>query len=340
MRSRIALSLAVLLGGLAGAAHAAEVLPFALPLGLQADAAYLPDANPLTADKAALGKLLFFDPRLSRDRSQSCATCHQPAHGFAEPRATSKGVRGVAGTRNAPTILNRLFSKEQFWDGRADDLEAQAHGPLTNPVEMAMPSDDAVVQRVRAVRGYAPLFAKAFGSPGITMARLGQAIAAYERTVTTGDSPFDRWRAGDADAMRPSAVRGFAVFSGKGNCVVCHTGFNFTDEGFHNVGVGMDRKKPDLGRWLVTKQDADRGAFKTPTLRNVALTAPYLHDGSAATLREVIALYDRGGVANRWLAKEMKPLGLTPAEQDDLLAFLESLTGDVTNATPPAKLPD
>jgi cytochrome c peroxidase len=338
VRSRIACLTVLLLGGLAGPARAGD-LPFVLPLGLQADAAYVAENAPLTADKAALGKLLYFDARLSRDRSQACATCHQPTHGFAEPRATSRGVAGIAGTRNAPTILNRLFSKEQFWDGRAADLEAQAHGPLTNPVEMAMPSDAAVVDRVRAVRGYAPLFAKAFGSPGITMARVGAAIAAYERTVTTGNSAFDRWRAGDADAMSASAVRGFALFSGKGNCIVCHTGFNFTDEGYHNVGVGMDRKDPDLGRWRVTKQDADRGAFKTPTLRNVALTAPYLHDGSAATLRDVIALYDRGGTPNPWLDKEMKPLGLTAAEQDDLLAFLEALSGDVTNAEPPRTLP-
>lgn len=310
-----------------------------LPLGLQAGAAYVPDNNPLSVDKISLGKLLYFDPRLSKDKTISCATCHNPFHGFADPEPTSKGVSGKLGARNSPTVINRLFSKEQFWDGRAEDLEDQAHGPLMNPVEMAMPKPDEVVKRVKAVHGYSPLFQKAFGSKEITMPRIAQAIASYERTVVSGNSPFDRYVAGDKDAMSASAVRGWGLFVGKANCQVCHVGFNFTDEGYHNLGVGMDKRKPDRGRYGVTKADGEKGAFKTPTLRNVGETAPYMHDGSENTLRGVIDLYDRGGVKNPWLSKEIKPLHLTPAEIDDLVAFLESLTGEVQNLDPPASLP-
>jgi cytochrome c peroxidase len=310
-----------------------------LPLGLQAGAAYVPDNNPPTADKVVLGKLLYFDPRLSKDRTISCASCHNPFHGFTDPARTSKGVGGQLGGRNSPTVINRLFSKEQFWDGRAADLEEQAHGPLINPVEMGMPAHTQVVKRVQAIKGYAPLFEKAFGSKEITMARIAQAIASYERTVVSGNSPYDRYTAGDKDAMSASAVRGMELFNGKANCKTCHTGFNFTDESYHNLGVGMDKPKPDLGRYVVSKADSERGAFKTPTLRNVVQTAPYMHDGSEATLTEVVEFYNRGGVKNQWLSKEIKPLNLTPAEVTDLVAFLEALTGDVNGLEPPASLP-
>lgn len=311
-----------------------------LPLGLEADAAYIPDNNPMSADKIALGKLLYFDPRLSRDGKIACASCHNPFHGFADPDRTSTGFEGKHGTRNSPTIINRLFSVEQFWDGRAKDLEEQAHGPLTNPVEMAMPSQAAVVKRVQAVRGYAPLFVKAFGDSKIDMPRIAEAIASYERTVVSGDSPYDRYEAGDKDALSPSAVRGLAIFRGKGKCNACHLGFNFTDDNYHNIGVGMDKPKPDLGRFSITKREADRGKFKTPTLRNVVLSAPYMHDGSDDTLMDVVNFYDRGGVPNPNLAAEIKPLHLTPQEKLDLLSFMDSLTGEVTNARPPAKLPE
>jgi cytochrome c peroxidase len=269
----------------------------------------------------------------------SCATCHNPYHGFAEPSATSAGVVGTFGKRNAPTVINRLFSKEQFWDGRAADLEEQAHGPLINPIEMAMPSHDEVVARVKAVPGYAPLFERAFGTPEITMARIAQAIATYERTVVSGNSPFDRFTAGDKDALSPSAVRGLALFNGKANCQVCHAGFNFTDESYHNLGVGMGAGEPDLGRSEVTKAESEKGAFKTPTLRNVTQTPPYMHDGSEPTLRAVIDFYNRGGRPNPNLAKEIKPLGLTPQELTDLVAFMEALTGDVPDLIPPKEFP-
>jgi cytochrome c peroxidase len=310
-----------------------------LPLGLQASAVYIPEENPLSAAKIDLGRLLYFDKRLSVDGTVSCATCHDPAHGFAEPRKTSVGVGGKVGARNAPTVINRLFSKEQFWDGRGADLEDQAKGPMTNPIEMAMPSHEVVVKQVAAVPGYPPLFARAFGTPEVTIDRIAQAIAAFERTVIAGNSAFDRYQAGNRTAMNESAVRGLALFNGKANCVTCHAGFNFTDESYHNIGVGMHAKEPDPGRVKITKATSETGAFKTPTLRNVTQTAPYMHDGSEATLVEVVAYYDRGGNPNPYLSKEMHPLQLSPAERADLVAFLEALTSDGPHVTPPREFP-
>lgn len=310
-----------------------------LPLGLTADGAYIPADNPMNDDKVALGRLLYFDERLSKDNTVSCASCHMPFHGFADANRTSPGVGHQFGARNSPTVMNRLFSKEQFWDGRAKDLEEQSHGPLINPVEMAMASHADVVARVKAVKGYAPLFAKAFGEPGIDMPRIARAIAAYERTVVTGDSPYDQYLAGDKSAMSEAQLRGMGTFFGRGRCVTCHVGFNFTDERYHNLGIGMEKPTPDLGRYVVSKRDEDRGAFKTPTLRNIVLTAPYMHDGSEGTLEAVVELYDRGGIRNQWLSKDMQPLGLSPQEKRDLVAFLEALTGPINNAEPPAALP-
>jgi cytochrome c peroxidase len=310
-----------------------------LPLGLQADAIYVPEENPLSKAKVELGRLLYFETRISKDKTLSCASCHNPWHGFAEPRATSQGVGGLFGKRNSPTVINRLFSKEQFWDGRAADLEAQAHGPLTNPIEMAMPSHDEVVKRLTAIPGYAPLFEKAFGSKEITMARAAQAIASYERTVVSGNSAYDRYQAGQKDALSAEAVRGLALFNGKANCVTCHAGFNFTDESYHNLGVGMTGKDPDVGRFAETKAESEKGAFKTPTLRNIVQTPPYMHDGSEPTLLAVVAFYDKGGNPNPTLAKEVQPLKLTAQEKQDLVAFMEALTGDVENLVPPSTFP-
>ena len=281
-----------------------------LPLGLPAQAAYIPADNPLTAEKIDLGKLLYSDPRLSKDNTIACASCHRPFHGFADPEKTSFGVGHQLGGRNSPTVINRLFSKEQFWDGRAADLEAQAQGPLVNPVEMTMPSHADVVKKVQSIKGYAPYFQKAFGTPEVTMPRIAQAIASYERTVVSGNSPYDRYVAGDQGAMSPAAVRGMTVFLGKGRCITCHAGFNFTDEKYHNLGVGMDKPKPDLGRYDQTKQDVDKGAFKTPTIRNIVETAPYMHDGSEGTLMEVVELYDGGGIKN----PNLSPLIHNPSE--------------------------
>ena len=310
-----------------------------LPVGLQVTSANIPDDNSMNDDKIALGKLLYFDPRFSKDETVSCATCHNPFHGFADSTRTSTGVGGKHGTRNSPTLINRLFSADQFWDGRVKDLEHQVPGALLNPITMAMGSETEVAERVRGIKGYAPLFVKAFGDDTVDVGRISKAIAAYERTLVSGDSPYDRHQDGDKDALSASAIRGLALFTGKANCKTCHTGFNFTDEDYNNIGVGMAKPEPDVGRYAVTKNDADRGKFKTPTLRNVALTAPYMHDGSEETLEDVIAFYDQGGIPNPNLSKEIRPLGLTAQEKQDLVAFLETLTGAVTNASPPKTLP-
>ena len=311
-----------------------------LPAGLQAGATYVPEGNPLSAEKIALGRLLYFDTRLSKDKTLSCASCHNPYHGFADPGKTSKGVGGKLGGRNSPTVVNRLFSKEQFWDGRAEDLEAQAKGPLVNPVEMAMANLEVVVKGIAGVHGYAPLFKAAFGDEKINIDRIAQAIASYERTVVSGNSPYDRYQAGQKDALSASAVRGMDIFNNKANCKVCHAGFNFTDESYHNLGVGMTAAKPDLGRSEISKVATDKGAFKTPTLRDVAHTAPYMHDGSEATLRATVEFYNKGGNPNPTLSKEIKPLSLSAQEIDDLVAFMESLSGEVNGSLePPTSLP-
>lgn len=311
-----------------------------LPLGLQADAAYVPENNPLSQAKIELGRKLYFDGRLSKDGTISCATCHSPDKGFSDGRPTSTGIGGQVGSRNAPTVMNRLFSKEQFWDGRAADLETQALGPVQNPIEMGH-TLQGMVSNVQRIKAYAPEFEAAFGSPDITPERVGQAIASYERTVLSGSAPFDRYQAGDKTAMSESAVRGMTIFNDKnrGNCVTCHASFNFTDESYHNLGVGMDKPAPDWGRFGVTKLETDKGAFKTPTLRNVADSAPYMHDGSEATLMDVVNFYDQGGRPNTWLSKEIHPLHLSDQDKADVLAFLQALSGEVGGKERPALPP-
>lgn len=305
---------------------------FQLPRGLSRSGLVIPPDNPMTAEKIELGQLLFFDQRLSVDDTVSCATCHAPELGFTDGRKASIGVRGQVTTRNAPTIINRAFSAAQFWDGRAPSLEAQVRMPLLNSVEMGMPSPEAMVAKLSRIAGYQPLFQRAFGAAAINLDRLSQAIAAFERTALSGDSPFDRFQAGDKTAMSGAAQRGYALFREKARCEKCHIGFNFTDEKFHNLGVGWDaqtRKFSDEGRFTVTKNKEDRGAFKTPSLRGaLSHTAPYMHDGSQATLAEVIEFYDKGGVKNLYLDQEIKPLKLTAQEKADLLEFLKALEGE------------
>ena len=309
----------------ASAAFAADPVP----LGLAAPE--VPPDNPAAPAKVALGKRLYFDKRLSADDTISCASCHDPARGFADGLPTSVGIRGQRGPRNAPTVLNAALYDTQFWDGRAPSLEEQAKAPLINPVEMGMPSHRAVEEKLRRIPEYKEAFDKVFGG-GITIQRVVQAIAAFERTLLSGDSPFDRYfYGGDADALSASARRGFELFRGKGRCANCHD-LNpfyalFTDNAFHNIGVGMNKPDPDPGRFRVTGNPADRGAFKTPSLRNVALTAPYMHDGSQKTLEEVVAFYDKGGEKNPYLDGGIVPLGLTEQEKNDLVEFLRSLTG-------------
>jgi cytochrome c peroxidase len=309
-----------------------------MPLGLDADLFNVPDDNPITEAKIELGKLLYFDGRLSLDGTVSCATCHDPAKGFTDNRRVSKGVNGLTGTRNAPTVINTAFNYFQFWDGRSPSLEDQATGPMQNPVEMRHTLDGAVAS-ISKIEGYKPYFKAAYGDESVDIDRITKAIATFERTVLSGGSPWDRFvYAKQADALSDSAKRGLELFEGKALCTRCHVGFNLTDGLFHNLGVGMSAEKPDLGRYEVTKQESDKGAFKTPTLRDIQKTAPYMHDGSVATLEEVIDLYDKGGEKNPWLDVKVKPLHLTTQEKKDLLAFLMSLEGD-WKPTPVPTLP-
>lgn len=309
-----------------------------LPLGLDPSRAIVPADNPITEEKVALGKALFFDPRLSVDDTVSCATCHDPQKGYSNGEAVATGVGGQKGGRAAPTIANRLFSDLQFWDGRAATVEHQALGPIENPIEMAMKLDDVLV-KLKGIEGYSDLFEKAYGDPEITRDRIAKAIASYERTVVTGNSPWDRHEKGDESALTESQKRGLALFRGKAKCSVCHTGFNLTDEQYHNIGVGMDAENPDQGRAAVTKKPEDVGAFKTPTLRDVALTAPYFHDGSAKTLMEVVEFYDKGGIPNPTLSKNIFKLELTEQEKQDLVEIMKAFTGDTRTVSKAPPLP-
>jgi cytochrome c peroxidase len=305
----------------------------ALPLGLHAESMVIPKDNPLTEEKIKLGKRLFFEKSLSVDNTLSCASCHVPEKGFADPSPFSSGVGGKKGGRQAPPVINRVFSAAQFWDGRADSLEQQAVGPIQNAVEMAMPSMEMVVERLKGNSSYVADFQAAFPPDGaITAENVGRAIASFERTILSGNSPFDRFQAGDRTAMSESAQRGYAIFKDekKGNCETCHASFNFTDENYNNLGVGMAAKKPDQGRYAESKLEGHQGAFKTPTLREITRTAPYMHDGSQKTLEEVVAFYVKGGHKNKWLSSKVKPLKLSKQEQADLVEFLNALSGDLT----------
>lgn len=291
--------------------------------------------NPVTAETVALGKKLFFSTALSADATISCASCHDPNAGFADSRRFSVGVGGKLGTRNAPPILNAAYNKAQFWDGRAASLEAQASGPMMNALEMAH-TPKGVERRLAEDPELRPLFNAAFGPGPVTLAQVTYALAAYERTIVRANSPFDRYLyGGDSKAMSESARRGLRLFRGVANCSSCHLvgekNALFTDNQFHNLGVGMNAEGEltDLGRYEVTHRDGDQGAFKTPSLRNVVLTAPYMHDGSLKTLKEVVDFYVGGGNANPYRDKLIQPLtNLTKQERSDLIAFLESLTGE------------
>lgn len=283
-----------------------------------------PDDNPPTPEKIALGKQLYFDPRLSKDMTISCASCHDPKKGWSNAEQFATGVGGLKGGRNSPTIINSAYNRLQFWDGRAPTLEAQALGPIQNPIEMTMTLDD-VVERLNKVDGYRKQFQAVFGAD-VTSDGIAKAIAAYERTVLSGNAPYDRYTAGDKQALSDAAIRGRNLFFGKANCAACHAGPNFTDNAFHNIGVGYDpqtKKFSDVGREAESKLEGDRGAFKTPTLREIARTAPYMHDGSMKTLAEVVDHYTRGGIPNPYLDEEIFPLKLTAEEQQDLIKFME-----------------
>jgi len=293
----------------------------------------VPADNPQTDAKVRLGAQLYFDTRLSADATISCATCHDPRAGWANPHPTDTGINGRVGGRNSGSIIDAAYMRFQFWDGRESSLEGQALGPIHNPIEMGETLEN-VVAKLNAIPGYREQFQGVFGTAPNTEG-IAKAIAAFERTIVSGPSPYDLHLMGDESALSAAAKRGMRLFNGKGHCIACHSGPSFSDQSFHNLGVGMDKKDPDRGRFDHTKNPADTGKFKTPTLRNVAMTPPYLHDGSAKTLRDVVDLYDRGGVPNPHLDRLMLPLTLTGREKDDLVAFLEALTGPVPTVAVP-----
>lgn len=335
----------------------------AAPAGLGLPPLAVPADNPITPEKAELGRRLFVDRRLSPNGTMSCAMCHVPEQGFAARElATAVGIEGRSVRRNAPTVLNVAWQQRLFHDGREVSLEDQVWGPLLAPNEMGNPSIGYVLERVRSLREYDGTFERAFGGKGVSAERLAAALATYERTLVAGGSPFDRWRyGGDASAMGGLERRGLEVFTGKGRCATCHRvgprDALFTDHGFHNTGIGwrrstrapertrvtlapgvfadLDRRTlasfseppaPDVGRYEITLDPADRWAYKTPSLRNVALTAPYMHDGSLATLEAVVAFYDAGGIDNPGKSPLVSPLALTPEERAALVAFLRALS--------------
>jgi len=333
-------------------------------VGLPVDATReaVPSDNPQTSEKVALGQKLFFDGRLSADGTVACSTCHDPARAFTDGRPTSVGIKGRVGQRNAPTILNALYNKTQFWDGRVKTLEEQAALPIVNPVEMGQPSVEAAVARIAAISEYQRAFRQVFGRPpnGPDLLR---ALASYERTQMSFNAPFDRFIAGDEGAIDDAAKRGWQLFNTRARCNKCHAlteqkrdATFFTDNDFHNIGIGIirhnvvalarlaeraikvgDMSQIDraaiqtdmsaLGRFLITRKERDIAAFKTPDLRNVLVTGPYFHDGSQETLWDVMDHYNKGdGLQNPYLDEDIQPLELTEDDIDDVVAFLASLT--------------
>ena len=318
---------------LAAVCHAAEGDAFKVPFGLKP--LPVPTENPMTAAKVELGKQLYFDPRLSCDDTLSCASCHDPKKGWSNGEAFATGFQKQMGGRSAPTIINAAYADLQFWDGRALRLEGQALGPIANPIEMNHPIEECVT-KLNAIKGYRDQFQKVFNSD-VTAENVAKAIAAFERTVLSGNAPYDRFKAGDKTALSDAAQKGMKIFFGKGHCSACHVGPNFPDQAFHNIGVGFDKEKPDLGRHEVTKVEGDKGAFKTPTLREIDRSAPYMHDGRFKTLEEVVDYYDKGCHPNPQLDEEIFELKLTPAEKADLVTFLKEglASPDYPDIAPP-----
>lgn len=331
----------------------------------------VPENNPMSKEKILLGEKLFHDARFSTDGKVSCATCHVPEKGFADgPLKVSEGIDKLTGTRNAQTVINSAFNSSLFWDGRSPDLEDQALHPFINPVEMGLPNHDPILEIVRSDPEYVKRFKTVFNvsPPQITITHVTRAIAAFERVIVSANSRFDRWYFNGEDVLSAKEKQGFDVFTGNGRCVSCHviehTSALFTDGKFHNIGVGInalpedevrrlaaefltadynltevdkkvlsDRKTSELGRFAITRGLAEMGAFRTPTLRDIALTAPYMHDGSIATLEEAVAHYDRGGASsdeeaiNPFLSGGIRPLFLSDEEKAALVAFMKALTG-------------
>ena len=297
-----------------------------IPLGLDL---YLPvpEENPLSPAHVALGSSLFKDTGLSRDGTVSCATCHDPRRAFTDGLPVAVGVGGLKGTRNAPTLVNRAYGRSQFWDGRTMSLEAQVLEPISNPRELDFSAEEAVA-RLANSPAYREQFQSVFGRD-VNAADLARALASYLRTILSGKSRFDRYVAGDREALTVEERRGLEVFRGKGNCAACHSGPTFSDEEFHNTGVAWRGFWQDSGRVAVTANETDVGAFKTPTLREVALTAPFMHDGSFTSLEDVVDYYDRGGNQAPGLNRDVRMLRLTSDEKRALIAFLRALSGEI-----------
>ena len=290
----------------------AVVALLVIPLGLDLFMP-VPEANPLTAEKVAIGRRLFRDTRLSRDGTVSCSSCHDPARAFSVDRTIAVGVYGRVGLRNAPALINRGYGKAFFWDGRSTSLEEQVLTPIQDPNEM-----DLTLEEARARVGLRP-------------EDLARALASYVRSILSGNSPFDRFVNGDRSALSVDAQRGLRLFRGKAGCISCHVGPNFTDEQFHDTGVAVSHGRiSDEGRFAISGNPRDRGAFKTPTLREVGRTAPYMHDGSVTNLADVVDYYDRGGNQNPQLDTQLRPLRLDPDEKRALVAFLRALSGKVS----------
>ena len=284
----------------------------------------IPDHNPLSRSKVALGERIFFDPNLSRDSTISCASCHLPELAFADPEPISIGIDGRLGLRNSMSLVNVGYQSLFFWDGGALTLENQVFAPLQDPNEMDAELDD-ILRRLNADESYAQDFDEAFELEA-NLQTLTQAIAAFQRTIRSGGAPYDRYLEGDEDALNESEKRGLALFEGKANCSTCHSGFLLTNKAFENNGLLV--APADSGRARITLQADDYGKFRVPSLRNVALTAPYMHDGRIASLADVVAHYNHGGVDTRNRNEVIVPLKLSDQEQSDLVAFLNSLTDE------------
>lgn len=303
-----------------------------------------PEDNQLTPQKVELGKLLFFDERLSNDNSISCATCHHPKRGWTDlvPVDKAIGFAGSAGPRNSPTLLNTAYQSRQFWDGRVRTLEEQALGPIEADVEMNM-SLDILIPKLRAIKGYVELFKEAYPDENLTKETLAKAIASFERTIVSGEAPFDRYIKGDENAISKDAKEGFELFKGRANCAECHDGFNFSDGSFHNIGLNAgELKGGELGRYNVKNRASWYGVMKTPTLRDVTKSYPYFHDGSVKSLEEATSLCAKGGrhqngVRNK--STSMKDRNLTKSEIEKLVAFTKTLTSPDMKFEIPTKFP-
>ncbi|MFV8816766.1 cytochrome-c peroxidase [Haliea sp. E17] len=315
------LALTFLLAAASGQASGSDVSPAALAAFKRPDTVPHPAGNPYSAAKAALGEKLFFDPRLSRDNDISCATCHDPARGWEDGRPTAIGADGLRNERHTPSVQNLAWSRALLWDGRTPTLESQVWFALTAHDEMAQ-DVGRLTAELAAIPDYAAAFAAVFPDRGISLITLSAALATYQRENLSGDTPFDRWVAGDPGAVPEDARRGFALFTGRANCTACHSGWNFTDGAFHDIGLPAGA---DLGRFRFSRDAADKYAFKTPGLRNITLRAPYMHDGSIATLRAVLEHFNGPFPARPSLSPALTTADLGAAEIDALLAFLQAL---------------